>query len=172
MRARRLCCLLAVLVLIAPCALASDLQTALSRLSDEDIMRLYSMVVLEMYMRGLSPESIVEHVDTAHMAGLSSPPPRTTSPEEYLPAVELTATPEPTPTPAPTPLPTPRPTYMPELMLDNDDAVWITDSSKRFHTTPDCCGMKEPYAVTYYSAITSGRTACHDCAWWMIQDGE
>ena len=162
------CILCIVLVLLLPsCALASDPQTALARLSDEDIKKLFNMVVVEMYTRGLSPATIVEHVDTAQLAAMESPPPHTATP---YPAYDISETA--TPTPAPTPLPTPRPTYAPKVFLRNDDVVWITDSGKRFHTTPDCSGMRSPYPVTCYAALESGRTPCRDCAWWMIPEDE
>lgn len=165
------CVLCAALVLLlASFASASELQMALSRLPDEDIMKLFNMVVLEMYTRGLSPDSIVAHVDTDLLAAMASPTPATAAPYARPTHTIVFATF--TPTPAPTPLPTPRPTYAPKVFLAGDDAVWITDSGERFHTTPDCSGMRSPYPVTYHAAIESGRTACHDCAWWMIPEGE
>ena len=179
MRARRLCCLLAVLVLIAPCALASDLQTALSRLSDEDIMRLYSMVVLEMYQRGLSPDDIISHVEQQQQApAITHAAASTHSVDiplqdvlEYaqnavssIPYTETFTTYDP---PA-----TPRPTFAPLIQIENDDTVYISKTGKRYHTTPDCSGMRTAHKVTLSEAIGRGLTPCRDCAYWLAEMGD
>lgn len=175
----RFACLLVALALIAPTALASDLQTAIAQLPDEAVLQLFSIVALEMYQRGLTPETVAEYVGEQQITPGNTPQAgHTYAPDydlqdaiqaayeamSYQPYSETFVTYDPPSTP--------RPTYLPMADLKDDDIVWVAKSGKRYHTTPDCSGMKAPSAVTLKAAAASGRTPCRDCAWWMISEGE
>lgn len=174
---RRMLCIALAAAFLPICASASDLSSAIAALPDEPLMELYSMVVLEMYQRGLSPDDIIAHVEQQQQAPAVTHAAAPTHSVDIplqdvlgyaqnaassIPYTETFTTYDP---PA-----TPRPTFAPLIQLENDDIVYISKTGKRYHTTPDCSGMKNPSGVSLSSAIASGRTACRDCAWWMVPE--
>lgn len=42
-------------------------------------------------------------------------------------------------------------------------AVWITESGERYHSSPDCSNMKEPQEVNIEEATKRGYTPCQKC---------
>ncbi len=178
---KAVCVLCIALVLLLPaCVSASDLQTAISALPDEALIQLYTLSALEMHQRGLNPDIVVEHVTHQHYTSHDST--TTPIPESSdasilnviqqardawysVPYTETFTTYD----PPPTPIPTPRHTFAPLLQLEDTDTVWISDSGDRYHTTPDCSGMRSPSAVTLQAARDMNRTACRDCAYWLAK---
>ena len=72
--------------------------------------------------------------------------------------------------PAPTAEPTPSPTPTPEAVTPaaalkpaGEAAVYFYDSSKGYHTSPDCASMKNAPAHTLAEAVASGKNACKHC---------
>ena len=176
---RRMLCIALAAAFLPLFASASDLPSAIAALPDEPLMELYSVVILEMYQRGLSPDDIIAHAEQRQQA-----PTRTHAAApthsvdiplqdvlEYtqdivanLPHTETFTTYDP---PA-----TPRPTFAPLIQLENDDTVYISKTGKRYHTTPDCSGMRTARKVTLSEAIGRGLTPCRDCAYWLAEMGE
>lgn len=176
---RRMLCIALAAAFLPLCASASDLSSAIAALPDTPLMELYSVVVLEMYQRGLSPDDIIAHVEQQQQApAITHAAAPTHSVDiplqdvlEYaqnaassIPYTETFTTYDP---PA-----TPHPTYRAMAVFQSEDTVWISDKGQCYHTTPDCSGMKNPSGVSLSSAIASGRTACRDCAWWMVPEEE
>lgn len=54
----------------------------------------------------------------------------------------------------------------------NPELVWISESGARYHTIPECCGMKNPAQVPVERAVIKGLTPCKDCAYWISETGE
>lgn len=174
---RRMLCIALAVAFLPLCASASDLPSAIAALPDEPLMELYGLVVLEMYQRGLSPDDIVAHVEQ-QQAPVKTPTVHAPSVDislqdalEYAqnaafstPYIETFTTYDP---PA-----TPRPTFAPLIQLENDDAVYISKTGKRYHTTPDCSGMRTARKVTLSEAVGRGLTPCRDCAYWLAEMGE
>lgn len=72
----------------------------------------------------------------------------------------------PAPTVEPTPSPTPEPqavTPAAALKPAGEAAVYYYDSSKGYHTSPDCANMKNAPAHTLAEAAASGKNACKHC---------
>lgn len=174
---RRMLCIALAAAFLPLCAFASDLPSAIAALPDEQLMELYGVVVLEMYQRGLSPDDIVAHVEQQYA------PARTPTVYEHsidiplqdvleyaqnsassIPYTETFTTYDP---PA-----TPRPTFAPLIQLENDDTVYISKTGKRYHTTPDCSGMRTARKVTLSEAVSRGLTPCRDCAYWLAEMGD
>lgn len=178
---RRMLCIALAVAFLPLCASASDLPSAIAALPDDDLMDLYGMVVLEMYQRGLSPDTVIQHVDLQQFKPTPTKTPQATAtaPDLYaLPALHdvysdiINSIPQIETFTTYDPPSTPHPTYHAMADLQYDDTVWVAKSGKRYHTTPDCSGMKNPSAVSLESAISSGRTPCRDCAWWMVPEEE
>ena len=176
---RRMLCIALAAAFLPLCASASDLSSAIAALPDEPLMELYSMVILEMYQRGLSPDDIIAHVEQQQQApAITHAAASTHSADiplqdvlEYaqnavssIPYTETFTTYDP---PA-----KPRPTFAPLIQLKNDDTVYISKTGKRYHTTPDCSGMRTARKVTLSEAISRGLTPCRDCAYWLAETGE
>lgn len=83
------------------------------------------------------------------------------------PTVEPTAepTPEPTaePTIAPTAEPAPDPAPAPASAEESQEMVWISKTGKRYHSNPDCSGMKSPRQITLEEAKQRNLTPCKNC---------
>lgn len=98
--------------------------------------------------------------------------------------VEPTASPEPTPeptpdpTPEPTPAPTPKPTTAPAPVVTPvptvapapipttepvGDMVWIPKNGGKYHSIPDCSGMKNPSQIPLSEAQSLGIPPCSNC---------
>ena len=41
--------------------------------------------------------------------------------------------------------------------------VWVVSKGKKYHSSPSCSNMKNPYQVTIENAKSSGRTPCSKC---------
>lgn len=44
-----------------------------------------------------------------------------------------------------------------------NDNVWISKSGKKYHTVPDCSGMKNPVIITVSDALSKGLSPCKKC---------
>lgn len=65
----------------------------------------------------------------------------------------------PTPVPAqPTPTPEPAP-----QQPSQGNMVWISGSGKKYHSNPNCSGMKNPWQVSLSEAQAMGREPCKKC---------
>lgn len=71
-----------------------------------------------------------------------------------------------------TPKPTLAPTFVPMAEIKEETVVWVSKSGKRYHTFPECSGMRTPIETTLSEAISSGRAPCKDCAYWLVEEGE
>ena len=179
MKTRFFLWLLLALALIAASASASDLQNAIAQLPDDQLVQLYKLVVDEMYHRNISFEetnaNITHNTHETSIIVRSAPAENVVgqmldiiSYAQYaLQNVAYSETVVSYDPPA-----TPRPTFAPLIQLENTDTVWISRTGFRYHTTPDCSGMRDPSPSTLYLAITKGLTPCRDCAYWLPKAGE
>lgn len=80
-----------------------------------------------------------------------------------IPTAEVTpaATATPTPIPSPTSAPTVAPTEEP--VQSDVTYVWISYSGSKYHSNPNCSGMKGPSQVTLDAAIAMGKEPCSKC---------
>lgn len=46
---------------------------------------------------------------------------------------------------------------------ENGNTVWIPQSGSKYHSTPDCSGMKNPSQVTKAEAVSRGYAPCKRC---------
>lgn len=46
---------------------------------------------------------------------------------------------------------------------EDNTIVWISDTGKRYHSNPDCSGLKDPSPVRRSYAVSHGYTACSRC---------
>lgn len=63
------------------------------------------------------------------------------------------------PTPEPVTEPQPEPRHEPQQTT----MVWISRSGKKYHSNPNCSGMKSPSQVSIEQAQSSGYTPCKKC---------
>lgn len=46
---------------------------------------------------------------------------------------------------------------------DSEELVWITDNGKRYHDSPSCSNMQDPYQVGLDEAVDMGLSPCKKC---------
>lgn len=85
-----------------------------------------------------------------------------------VPTAKPTAAPTAKPTMAPTAKPTPAPTRapvvnVPETQPSQGNLVWLPKTGSKYHSNPNCSGMKNPTQVPINEAISRGYEACKKC---------
>ena len=136
-------------LLLPTYAMASTPQEAIAQLTDQELIKLWAMATEEAQNRGLTSDELTKGIKlfTAKLYA-----------EEQFEAAQNKQS---------NVKETPKPTFAPLVQLTDEDTVWISKSGKRYHTTPDCSGMRTAKEVTLSEAIEKGLTPCRDCAYWL-----
>lgn len=171
-----ICIFLSVFFFI-PTVQAEDITQVIASLSDDALIELCSMAMVEAYSRGISPQILADKIAQEYQRRQTQPTPK---PEAQIAvpgtlnavreAVLQQAYEETTISYEPTP--TTKPTFAPLIQLADNDIVYISRTGERYHTTPVCSGMTTAHAVTLEQAIDSNHTPCRDCAYWMPETEE
>lgn len=168
-----LCIFLSVFFFI-PTVQAEDITQVIASLSDDALIELCSMAMVEAYSRGISPQVLADKIAQEYLKRQSEPTPAPDAEQRPMSTGTLDTVRDAllNETISETTLSydyrtTAKPTFAPLVQLADDDIVYISRTGERYHTTPVCSGMTTAYAVTLAQAVGSNHTPCRDCAYWM-----
>lgn len=167
-------CFFLSLFLLIPTVQAEDVTQAIASLSDEALIELCSVAMVEAYSRGISTQVLADKIAQEYLKRQSEPTPAPGTEQRPLSTGTLDTVRDIllNETMSETTLSydyrtTAKPTFAPLVQLADDDVVYISRTGERYHTTPVCSGMTTAHAVTLAQAVDSNHTPCRDCAYWM-----